>query len=59
MYDAIRIADINVDYGRMTSLAESSLEDNGATAEGSESINMESAFGSADNYSNKLGLVYA
>ena len=58
MYDAIRIADINVDYGRMTPLAESSLEDDGATAAGSVSVNMESAFGSAETFSKKLADIY-
>lgn len=58
MYDAIRIADINVNYGRMTPLSQSAMEDNGASATGSESVNMESAFGSADNYSTKLADVF-
>ena len=57
MYDAIRIADINVNYGRMTPLGQSVMEDNGASATGSESVNMESAFGSADNYSTRLAWV--
>ena len=54
MYDAIRIADINVNYGRMTPLSESAMEENGASATGSASVNMESAFGTADNYSTNL-----
>ena len=57
MYDAIRIADVNINYGRMTPLAQSAMEDNGVSETGSNSINMESAFGSADNYSRNLGWV--
>ena len=58
MYDAIRIRDINVNYGRMTPLSESAYEDSGASASGSESINKEAAFGTADDYSRNLADIY-
>ena len=58
MYDAIRIADVKIDYGRMTPLSEAALEDNGASQNGSQSLNFDSAFGSADNFATSIADIY-
>ena len=54
MYEAIRVADINVNYGRMTPLSESVNDDYGASKDGSTNVNMDSAFGSDDDFSRNL-----
>ena len=40
IYEAIKIMDINVNYGRMTPLSQSAFEDNGASKEGVSEVNM-------------------
>ena len=54
-YEAVRIDDVKVNYGRMTPLSESAFDDVGATSEGSQSINLESAFGKRDEFTGYLG----
>ena len=56
IYEAIRIADINVNYGPMTPLSDAVIEDTGASKDGSNSVNMNSAFGSSDDFSRNLVL---
>ena len=41
IYEAIKIMDINVNYGRMTPLSQSAFEDNGASKEGASEVNMQ------------------